>query len=97
MQRLKVYISGPMKDIINNNKEEFDKAALYIKTIGHVPVNPLHLTEHLINPSREECLKIDIEELLTCQGIYMLNNWENYNGAKLEYNVAMAIGLKRIW
>lgn len=37
---MKIYISGPMADIPNFNFPAFDKAAAYLKSLGHEVFNP---------------------------------------------------------
>jgi hypothetical protein len=39
-------------------------------------------------------MKIDLALLELCDGIYMLSNWKQSNGAKTELAVAKALGKK---
>jgi RNA polymerase sigma factor (sigma-70 family) len=96
MKKMLVYISGPMRGKLDLNKAAFEQAENYIISLGHTPVNPHNLTKDLINPSVEECLKVDIKNLLSCDAIHMLDGWKGSKGAKLEYDIAKAIGLKVI-
>jgi hypothetical protein len=94
-----------MKGKNNLNREEFNKAESYLFSKGYIPINPFNLT---INLNRNEykndheyyhaCMKIDLLEIINnCQGIYMLDDWKESNGANIEYLVAKTIGLEEIY
>jgi hypothetical protein len=59
-------------------------------------INPMKL-EHKENADWEDYMEKDISELLRCQGIYMLNNWKNSRGARIEYAIALELGLPIIY
>jgi len=42
-------------------------------------------------------MKEDLKALLDCDGIYMLRGWEQSKGAKIEYELAMNLGIKRYY
>ncbi len=96
MRKDKCYIAGPIKGKENNNADAFTYGSKYVTWLGYVPVNPLELEKSLINPTLEQILKNDFEELLKCQAIHLLDGWEKSKGATLEYSIAKAIGLKVI-
>lgn len=97
MNRQKIYISGPMKGKIDLNRVEFYKAEKYLLGLGYIPINPFSLTKKLRNPSIEECMKLDIEAILKCDSVYLLNGWENSKGCAVELAVAKSIGLKILY
>jgi RNA polymerase sigma factor (sigma-70 family) len=96
MKSYKVYIAGPMKGKIDSNKIAFSNAEMYLKELGHTPINPHNLTKNLVNPTIERCMRVDLRELIQCDAIHMLEGWKDSIGASLEYSVAKAIGLKVI-
>jgi hypothetical protein len=98
----KIYLSGQMTGIKNYNFDKFFEIEKYLKKLNFKVINPARLTYKLMRKkhkkineiSREEYLKYDLQELLKCDFIYMLKDWENSKGAKLEYQIALEIGIK---
>lgn len=41
-------------------------------------------------------MEICLKELLHCDGIYMLDNWKESRGARIEYGIASELGIKVI-
>lgn len=105
MHRLKIYVSGPIADRPDANREEFVRAASLVRTAGAEPLLP-----HDIHPAHSgpcspnsivgsdghswSChLRQDILQMLQCDGVVMLTGWEASHGARLEHTVAAACGL----
>jgi hypothetical protein len=57
-----------------------------------VAVNPLNLHDDLSKPW-EDLMAKDIAELLRCEMIYMLHDWHQSRGARIEYAVAREAGI----
>lgn len=100
MRKKIVYISGPMSGIPNYNKESFSKAMDYIKDMGFDCINPVDICSELSflptdteDIKWKECMKLDIKALLGCSDIFLLPGWNQSRGAKLEYTLAVAMGL----
>lgn len=87
----KVYISGPIKDTPNyiNN---FARGKTQLHAAGLTPISPCDLP-HEHGKSYEEFMREDLKALLECDGIYMLRGWEKSNGARVEFQVAVACGI----
>lgn len=92
-----VYISGPITGFANH-KAAFSARAASLRSMGYEVENPVILGEKLdkMFPDKklkyEDYMKHDIAALLNCDGISMLDGWENSAGAKVEYEVAKATG-----
>ena len=93
----RIYISGPMTGIKDNNRELFYSAQLKLQKEGFDTVNPLDM-DTLENEglTYKQRLKLDIRVLTYCDSIYMLPNWKQSKGATFEHMVAIMIGLKVI-
>ena len=95
---MKVYISGKITGLqIEEVNENFSKAASYIRSIGHIPISPLDITPPNADMDWKEFMIKDISGLLDCDAIYMLKNWGQSKGARIEYQIAKEMDLKIIF
>jgi len=103
MSKPKIYISGQitglsMTEALNN----FWDAEIYLNEKGYDVVNPLSIMGHTaiaemeVSDEEKWCLhmKLDIKALMDCTDIFMLQNWGNSKGAKIERDLAIQLGLK---
>jgi hypothetical protein len=94
---MKVYISGKITGLeYQEAYKMFEDAEKEVRNMGGVPVNPMKL-EHKPNADWYDFMEKDIAELLRCEGIYMLENWGNSKGARIEYNIAREMDLKIVF
>lgn len=91
---MRIYIAGKITGIEEESFLKFKRAETILKNMGYEPVNPL--VENT-NDTWENYMKIGITKLLTCDGIYMLSNWSDSKGAKIEHNLAEILKLKIIY
>lgn len=86
---MKIYISGPITGQ-NNYIERFAAAEELLKEAGYESINPAEeLMEMPKNSTHEEYMEKAIALLACCEGIYMLEGWENSKGAKIELDWAI--------
>ena len=86
----KIYIAGKISGLsVEDYTNNFAKAERYLFGKGYEPVNPLDFTTE--NMSWNECIKICLEVLERCDGIYLMRNWKDSKGARLEYKKAIAM------
>lgn len=81
----------------------FDQARDFLLDRGYQVVSPADMDRDVgFDPKADEdvtlefvhgAMRRDIEEILTCDGIVMLPNWEESGGANCERDVAKRIGL----
>lgn len=90
---MRVYISGKMTGLDKMRfKLLFMKAEKELLAQGHDPINPARLSD--FNLTYAEFMAIDGELLRLCDAIYLLENWQDSNGAKVEKEYAESLGLK---
>lgn len=89
---MKIYVAGPMTGLPDLNFPAFHAAAAHLRAQGHTVINPAE-----INPDTtaawEDCMRRDIAELVTCDGIHLLPGWRVSRGARLEHHIATSLGL----
>lgn len=87
---MRIYISGPMEGI-EKYEENFAEAEKKLLGIGARVTNPAKIIT--TGMEREKILKLDLEFLGECDGIYMLKGWQQSRGANREYGFALGRGM----
>ncbi|MEY4376246.1 MAG: hypothetical protein RJB26_796 [Pseudomonadota bacterium] len=87
----RVYLSGPMTGIAENNFPAFHEWAARLRADGFDVVSPAELPE---GDTWEACLRKDMRELPTCDAIALMPGWERSKGAHLELHVAHRLGME---
>lgn len=103
---MKLYVAGPMSGYDNLNFDAFDRAEHFLAHAGYGVVNPANLDRDMgIDPTRyssltlvpetlrQQALRRDFADLVTCDAIVMLSGWERSKGACAERRIAEDIGL----
>jgi hypothetical protein len=87
------YVAGPMSGLPDLNFPAFHAAAAQLRADGIDVVNPAEINS---NPSAgwNACMRADIAQLVTCDGVYLLPGWDKSRGARLEYRIAIALEMK---
>lgn len=99
----KVFISGKITgEQIDECFHKFANAWLYIFELEKddqiiEKVNPLWLEGIYFGISHKEAMEICLKELKTCSHIYMLKDWKESEGAKIEHQFALDNGIKIIY
>ena len=87
MERKKIYIAGKITGLsIAECYENFHTARVMLDFYCYEIVSPIHHCK--IGMAYEECMEICLQLLEECDGIYMMINWEDSNGAKRELSRA---------
>lgn len=95
-----VYIAGPMEGYENFNFPAFNAAAERLRDLGYDVRNPAANGDiNAADPNkatkpREWYLKRDLEWLLECDMVLVLEGWEMSRGARMEVQVARNLGLR---
>lgn len=88
---MRVYLSGPMTGIPDNNFPAFHAWAARLRAQGFDVVSPAEIQEA---GTWEMCLRKDMRELPTCDAIALMPGWERSKGAHLELHVAHRLGME---
>ena len=82
---MKVYVAGKTRGI-SNYPELFERAEKELQALGCVVINPSILPTGL---DQGDYTKLGYAMMDVCEGIYLLNNWRDSVGAKLEHAYAL--------
>jgi hypothetical protein len=94
IENKKVYISGPIAGYdLHERWHTFEITQNTLEYAGATTFNPMK-NGLSVDAPRNEHLKKDIAELVTCDFIYLLNGWEKSEGCRVELDVALACGIK---
>ena len=91
MKNQRIYLSGPMTGIPENNFPAFNFWAARLRADGYDVVSPAEIQEA---GTWELCLRADLRELCTCDAIALMPGWEGSKGANLELHVAHRVGMR---
>jgi len=101
---MKIFLSGPMTNIDKYNFPEFNRKAEMLRSRGWEVVNPVDIClkykfEKVISDKTvfNAMVKEELEQLVTCDAIYMMKGWENSLGAMKEYVLARRHNLKFVF
>lgn len=102
----RVYLSGPMTGIEDYNRAAFDRAALDVMDAGAYEVyDPSEHIDEYAQLSHERCMALSLRELIAERPwvdevepyydlLVSLPGWQDSAGARLEREVAEAIGME---
>lgn len=104
MKRL--YLAGPMSGLPSLNFPAFHAEAARLRALGYEIINPAEINagadeavafDKMTPEERKahwcKCMKLDIRELMTCDGIALMPGWWRSEGAKLECQIASKVGM----
>lgn len=103
---MNIYVIGPVTGKENENREEFMEARTYLTISGHQADIPHTVVRK--GSTWEQAMKGSIYRMLHLWtfsieyeesfGIAMLDGWEQSRGARIEHDLAVALGIEcRPW
>jgi len=91
-----IYISGKVTGLnYYKTYKKFKAAERILRNEGFATVNPMRHVPHGTEWSKT--MRICITELLKCDNIYMLKDWKDSNGARIELGIAIRLGYNIIY
>ena len=82
---MKSYVAGKITDN-PDYMEQFAEAEKALKLAGHAVMNPTILPPGF---EHHEYMKVCFSMIDVCDAVYVLNNWRDSKGAKMEVEYAM--------
>jgi hypothetical protein len=91
---MKIYIAGkitglPKPKVFN----KFEDAEIFLRLKGYNPVNPMKISPYVEGKKWVDYMISDIKQLMQCDAIYLLRDWHESNGARIEKTIAEGLGL----
>lgn len=95
---MKIFISGKISGC-KNYRDIFNEAESRLIETGCTTVNPCTVSDKVtrclssfgMKPELKDFMREDIRELCSCDGIYMLDNWTDSEGATYEFLIAKKV------
>ena len=92
----RIYISGPISGLPDNNRRAFDIMAAELRGRGCDVFSPVENGLPSDAPWSDH-MRRDIKALMDCQSICMIAGWSKSKGARLEFDIARRIGMEVIF
>jgi len=91
----RVYISGPMTGLPDDNYPAFFRAAGRLRELGYRPENPAEL-QRPFGPDTHWTyyMREAIRRLMLCDSILMLDGWGQSRGASMEHDIALKLYMR---
>lgn len=95
---MRVYVSGPMTGIPDNNKQAFRAAAVLLREMGHEPLLPCDMCGEVTGragdpPDWHDFIAADIRAMADAEAVCYLPGHERSYGCRIEAVVAERMGL----
>jgi len=92
----KCYIAGKIGDLpVSEFTNNFTAAKKEVEALGMIPVSPVDLP-HNHGGTWSEYMREDLIEMLKCDYVYALRNWDSSRGATVEVETALKIKMNII-
>lgn len=89
----KVYISGKISGLEESvYTAKFQEAEDKLTALDFEVINPVKIVHNHDN-SWLSFMRQDLKAMLDCDGIYMLDNWKDSKGAKIEHDLCVYLGI----
>lgn len=90
---MKIYISGKITGVPDDNKPKFAAAEAALIAQGHEVINPHKVLAFDPIYTWENYMIADIKALVDCDKVVVLDDWQDSRGALVEVELALHLGI----
>lgn len=95
---MSIYISGKITGLdLDVARSNFNAAEDELLTVGFSTINPMKECPYVEGKTWNEYMLDCIKLLFKCDAIYMLNNWMDSKGARIELSIAREMNIDIIF
>lgn len=91
---MKLYVAGPMTGLPEFNLPAFAEATARLNAKGYEAINPGRRGGTIEGYVWSDYLRLGLADLVTCEGVALLDGWSGSKGARLEVHVADELGMR---
>jgi len=93
---MKIYLSGKITGLeIKAVTEKFKWHQTFLELKGFKVINPIQISKDLPKESTWKAYMVnDISHLIDCDAIFLLKDWGQSKGSRIEYAIAKEMGMK---
>jgi hypothetical protein len=90
------YIAGKITGLPQNDvKEKFNLVAMQLAAMGYHVVKPVSVYDH--TKTWDDAVRSDIKQMLECDEVHLLPDWQDSRGAQLERDIALRLGMQVVY
>ncbi len=91
---MKIYIAGQITGLdFALACSLFESAEVYLSQLGYEPLNPTKIAQVADHKTWVDYMCEDMPHVLTCDAFFMLHNWKESRGARIEHAIAVERGV----
>ncbi|MFI5196905.1 MAG: DUF4406 domain-containing protein [Chitinophagales bacterium] len=90
------YIAGKITGLPKGHvKDKFNVIANQLTRMGYHVVKPVSVTDD--SQPWDDAVRSDIKNMLECDEVHLLHDWQESRGAQLERDIALRLGMRIVY
>ena len=91
-----VYVAGKITGLpIEEVKSKFNHITNQLNGMGYHVVSPVGVSDD--SKTWDDAVRNDIKQMLECDEVHMLPDWQESRGAQLERDIALRLGMEVVY
>ncbi|MES2701751.1 MAG: DUF4406 domain-containing protein [Bacteroidota bacterium] len=90
------YIAGNISGLPKSHvREKFNVIAQKLSSLGYKVVKPVSVTDD--SKAWDDAVRSDIKQMLECDEVHLLPDWQESRDAQLERDIALRLGMNVVY